>query len=321
MQKNWNYKNYVDKLLTFFINGSAGFITRTFQGLVIKREISNEESNYLWATLCNLADNGFVSMSTVHSPMPMVSLTETGKDYQNGGVIRVNKLVFPEDPTKTNFDDLWMYVGQEDAALFFIDDRNLYEALTTGQDFPPFEDFRATEEASTGVFNRRKWAKEIWNGTKTDDKASVLDAVSEKIRQTYVQNMSKSDRFTDTTPTKPPARVINNINAAVVNTGNGSVSTGNITATNFSQTVNTDSAERNELLDIISRISELSDRLNSPELNDSVEILQEEVQKPSWSKKLLRTAFRGVKAVAVEMAASNAADHLLPLVNQGLALL
>lgn len=321
MQKNWNYKNYVDRLLTFFINGSAGFITRTLQGLVIKREISNEESNYLWATLCNLADNGFVSMNTVHSQMPMVCLTETGKDYQNGGVVRVNKLVFPEDPTKTDFDNLWMYVGQEDAALFFIDDKNLYEALSTGQDFPPFEDFKATEEASTGVFNRRKWAKEIWNDIKTDDKVSVLDAVSEKIRQTYVQNMSKSDRFTDTPPARPAAKVITNINAAVVNTGSGNVSTGDITATNFSQTVNADSSERAELLDIISRICELSDKLKSPELNDSVEILQEEVQKPSWSKKLLRTAFRGIKAVAVEMAASNAADHLLPLVDQGLALL
>lgn len=105
-----------------------------------------------------------------------------------------------------------------------------------------------------------------------------------------------------------------NINAAVANTGNGSVSTGDITASNFH--INPSEQIRSQMNEVVAKLENLLNN-NDSDMNEALTTLKEEAAKPSWNKKLLKMALNAINGIASGVVANN----ITPLVAQGLALL
>lgn len=105
-----------------------------------------------------------------------------------------------------------------------------------------------------------------------------------------------------------------NINAAVANTGNGSVSTGDITACNFN--INPSNQIRSQMNEVVVKLETLLSN-NDSDMNEALTTLKEEAAKPSWNKKILKMALNAINGIACGVVA----NKITPLVAQGLALL
>lgn len=105
-----------------------------------------------------------------------------------------------------------------------------------------------------------------------------------------------------------------NINAAVANTGNGSVSTGDITARNFQ--INPSDQIRSQMNEVVAKLENLLSN-NDLDMNEALTTLKEEAAKPSWNKKILKMALNAINGIASGVVA----NKITPLVAQGLALL
>lgn len=106
-----------------------------------------------------------------------------------------------------------------------------------------------------------------------------------------------------------------NINAAVVNTGSGSVTTHDVTASNFEMNITADIREK--MQDIISQMESIVQNSRDKELLEAYQTLKEETQNSNWIKKTIRMALNAIKGIATGITA----NQLSPLVTQGLALL
>lgn len=107
-----------------------------------------------------------------------------------------------------------------------------------------------------------------------------------------------------------------NINAIVANTGEGSVSTGDILDSQTTQYIS-DIEKKRQLQDLIDELREEASKITNQDLLLTLEVISEECKKPSWSKRVLRMAFQAVQGIAVGITA----NQITPIVTQALALL
>lgn len=106
------------------------------------------------------------------------------------------------------------------------------------------------------------------------------------------------------------------INSAIANTGVGSVSAGDI-RDNTSLQIISDSEQKEKFLSLVSQLKEEANSLNNSDLTETIDLITEECNKPSWAKRTLRVALNAVQGIATGIAA----NQLTPIVTNALALL
>ena len=106
------------------------------------------------------------------------------------------------------------------------------------------------------------------------------------------------------------------INSAIANTGAGSVSAGDI-RDNTSLQIISDSEQKEKFLSLVSQLKEEANSLNNSVLTETIDLITEECNKPSWAKRTLRVALNAVQGIATGIAA----NQLTPIVTNALALL
>ncbi len=68
---------------------------------------------------------------------------------------------------------------------------------------------------------------------------------------------------------------------------------------------------------MVSQLKEEVAKINNPDLNETIDVITEECDKPSWTKRTLRLALNAVQGIATGIAA----NQLTPIVASALALL
>lgn len=107
------------------------------------------------------------------------------------------------------------------------------------------------------------------------------------------------------------------INAVIVNMGNGNISTGNITTGNIHQENYVNNANSEEFLKLLQEIKQEINLLGDKTANEAIELIQEETKKKTWNKKLLEFALDSLQKTGVTLAAQG----LCALVSKACALL
>lgn len=92
--------------------------------------------------------------------------------------------------------------------------------------------------------------------------------------------------------------VTNNINAAVVATEGSTISTGSVSVENSHIGNVVYSNEQKEFLSVLKDIEKLVKESGNQDLKDSVDIVKDETQKPTWNKKLMTMGLNAIKGVA-----------------------
>lgn len=94
-----------------------------------------------------------------------------------------------------------------------------------------------------------------------------------------------------------------NINAIIANTGNGSVTTGNISTGDITQEINVTSEQRKEFFALLKGIKQEVEALGDSTAIEAVDLIQEETMKESWNKKIMKFALDTVQKTGVALAA------------------
>ena len=92
--------------------------------------------------------------------------------------------------------------------------------------------------------------------------------------------------------------VTNNINAAVVATEGSTFSTGSVSVENSHIGNVAYSNEQKEFLSVLKDIEKLVKESGNQDLKDSVDIVKDETQKPTWNKKLMTMGLNAIKGIA-----------------------
>lgn len=106
-----------------------------------------------------------------------------------------------------------------------------------------------------------------------------------------------------------------NINAAIANTGDGTVNTRDVNAIDFQFTPSNDVHQ--QMKNIVDEIEKILKQHGNAELDEPFGTIKEEASKPSWNKKIMKMAFNAINGIATGIAA----NQLTPVVAQGLRLL
>lgn len=93
------------------------------------------------------------------------------------------------------------------------------------------------------------------------------------------------------------------INAVIANLGNGNVTTGNITTGDIRKETIVTNEHREEFMRIIEELKREIETLNDNSTKEAVDLIQEEIKKDSWNKKLIKFALDTVQKTGVTLAA------------------
>lgn len=107
------------------------------------------------------------------------------------------------------------------------------------------------------------------------------------------------------------------INAIIANTGNGDVTTGNVSIGDIHQENGSKDEHRAEFLEILQEISEEIKSFHDDSVSNVVKTIQEETKRGKRSKKALKFALETLQKTGVTMAAQG----LTSLVSKALKLL
>ena len=107
------------------------------------------------------------------------------------------------------------------------------------------------------------------------------------------------------------------INAIIANTGNGTVTTGDVNTGDIHQENSAMDRNRDEFLKILQGIKSEVQSIGDNSAKEAVEIIQNEIHKESWNKKIMNFMLDSLQKTGVTLAAKG----LETLVSQALALL
>lgn len=107
------------------------------------------------------------------------------------------------------------------------------------------------------------------------------------------------------------------INGIAVNTGSGSITTGNINIGNFTQTMNDLSEIRKEFVEILSKLKKEVQDLGNEKAIEAISIIEEETKKEKWNKKIMTFSLDIVKNTAANLTANG----LMKLASNAMSLL
>ena len=93
------------------------------------------------------------------------------------------------------------------------------------------------------------------------------------------------------------------INAVIANLGNGNVTTGNITTGDIHKETIVTNGYREEFQKIIEELKREIETLNDNSSKEAVNLIQEETEKDSWNKNLIKFALDTVQKTGVTLAA------------------
>lgn len=113
---------------------------------------------------------------------------------------------------------------------------------------------------------------------------------------------------------------VNNISASVINTGNGSISTGSVTTIiGNNNSLNID--QINELSEIIKKLDLIMSEIHSDEYQEVSNDIKSELQKEAPSKNFLKRCFQAICSFASEVSAEVIANQITPLIATAISLL
>lgn len=116
--------------------------------------------------------------------------------------------------------------------------------------------------------------------------------------------------------------VTNNITAAIVNTGNGSIDASNTTSIiGDSNNVTLTIRCQKELLDIMDKIDQIASELKDDKYSDISMDIRNELNDPSPSKKFLTRCFQAIPSVITGISTGVVANEVTPLIEKALNLL
>lgn len=229
---NNNYIRFVSKVFAFFEGYKVGQGTFLFRTLLAKRqEYSFEEYNLIHFTIYNLIDQGYLS----YKQGGFTVLTQDGYDYMQGEYMPCNKvclnhLISPKKSIKERFDDLWLLIGKEETALFYVKGPIFYNAIKSylknlHGDYSDYMKELRGKELST---SRIKWYRNLYCQLPDDESELFLNDLSKEVESYYAdakeedyseelsialgfddekQNEKKSDRLKDNVFKLPPKKI------------------------------------------------------------------------------------------------------------------
>lgn len=161
----------------------------------------------------------------------------------------------------------------------------------------------------------------VWQEISSASLAGVLDAFKSKLLSFFLDLDKKVDAgidFSKIEGQKEINQIMNtyNINAVVANTGNGTVSTGNISENNPAFCIS-DAEQQRVIQSLVDQLIIESKKINNKDLQIAVEAITEECKKSSWGKNALKLALNAVQGVATSVVA----NQLTPITTQLLALI
>lgn len=161
----------------------------------------------------------------------------------------------------------------------------------------------------------------VWQEFSRASLAGVLNAFKSKLLSFFLDLDKKIDAgidFSKIEGQKEINQIMNtyNINAVVANTGNGTISTGDISENNPAFYIS-DAEQQKVIQSLVDQLIIESNKINNEDLQMAVEAITEECKKSSWGKKALKLALNAVKGVATGVIA----NQLTPITTQLLALI
>lgn len=92
------------------------------------------------------------------------------------------------------------------------------------------------------------------------------------------------------------------INAVIANLGNGNVTTGNIVTGDIRKEANASDKYRKEFLKVLEELQREIALLDDKSSKEAVELIEKEIQKDSWDKKLIKFLLDTVQKTGVTLA-------------------
>lgn len=164
-------------------------------------------------------------------------------------------------------------------------------------------------------------AEKVWQEFSASSCLGIVDSFKSKLLSFFLELDRKIDAGVDFSKIEGQNtinQIMNNyyINSVVANTGNGNVSTGNI-SDNASILLISDEEQKAKIQELISKLVSEAKKIDNEDLQMAVDTISEECKKPSWAKKTLKLGLNAVQGIATGIAA----NQLTPIVAQALALL
>ena len=160
---------------------------------------------YLYAVLFNLCQNGFLVPNDGPAELDgRINLSESGADYLQGGPMIVNKVDFNqyvklEDVDDKQFDDLWLLIGKQNEAPFYISGPiyiNMIRPYVSDY-IPEYNTYIEERKQKEKATSRRVWYKELYFQIKPEKRKEFLSDLSYAVSLSYFYAEQTDDEFYD----------------------------------------------------------------------------------------------------------------------------
>lgn len=197
-KENNIYPQFVKKVFGYF-NG-----LKTNQGLFLYRTLLARRNTYtadeyklVIFTIVNLVSNGFL----IVEDSGFVRLTQNGYDYLQDGQMPYNKinlenLINTTDNWETQFDTLWLIIGKENQALFYVSGPVFYNTIKPYLSFL-HKDYMKELSDNAQPTSRIKWYRKLYGQLDKPTIVLFLHDLSMAIERYYIgcTNNDDSDEF------------------------------------------------------------------------------------------------------------------------------
>lgn len=188
MKKNKNYSRFVRNVFSYFDGCKEG------QGLFLFRILLGNSTKYtaldyklMCFTIFNLIDQGYLTCKE-----DFIVLTKDGYDYMQGedmpyNKVNFNHLIKAQDDNLMRFDQLWILIGKEDSALFYVSGPCFYNTikpylLNLHGDYSEYMEELKSQGLST---SRIKWNRRLYCQLRDEDSEKFLQDLSSSVEQVY----------------------------------------------------------------------------------------------------------------------------------------
>lgn len=161
----------------------------------------------------------------------------------------------------------------------------------------------------------------VWKEISGASYLGIVDSFKSKLLDFFLdldKQVNAGVNFSKIEGQKHISQIMNNyyISAGVVNTGSGTINTGDISDIHNTQYIN-DVEQQGKIKELLERLILEADKIDNPDLKQAVGVVVEECEKTSWAKGTLRMAFNAILGIATGITA----NQLTPIVTEALSLL
>lgn len=200
-KENNIYPQFVKKVFGYF----SGL--KTNQGLFLYRALMAKRNTYtadeyklLIYTVVNLVNNGFLAIEE----SGFVRLTQNGYVYLQDGQMPYNKICLEDiinttDNRETQFDTLWLIIGKDSQALFYVSGPVFYNTIKPYLLFlhKDYMDYMKELSDNAQPTSRIKWYRKLYEQLDKSNIVLFLHDLSVAIEKNYIgcPNNDESDEF------------------------------------------------------------------------------------------------------------------------------